>query len=52
MTLEELKQKRADLGKLQWKEYTTMGNTQKCQQMWVEICELDEQIEKMERGDK
>ena len=43
-SLEALRAKRAELARIQLKEYQTRGNTQRCQELWAEIEKLDEQI--------
>lgn len=45
-SLDALKAKRAELARLQWKEYSTRGNTQRCQELWEQITKLDEEIAK------
>ena len=44
MTIKELQTKRKELVRIQQKEYTTMGNTKKCQKLFEEICKVDEMI--------
>lgn len=46
MTIKELKEKREMLVKQNQKEYRTMGNTQKCQELFKEIEKIDEEIER------
>lgn len=45
LSLAELKAKRDELGRISWYEYTTRGNTERCQHIWKEIEALDEEIE-------
>lgn len=46
--IEELKEKRTKLVKRQNKEYRTWGNTQRCQELFVEIERIEEQIAELE----
>lgn len=39
-----LNAQRAHLVKLQLKEYQTRGNTEHCQNLWKEICKIDEEL--------
>lgn len=52
MTINELKEKRAELVKKQQREYQRRGNTQMCQELFAEIMKIDEEIEKAERREK
>lgn len=47
-SLAALKAKRAELARIQYKEYQTRGNTQKCQELWSQIEKLDAEIAKKE----
>lgn len=49
MTIEELKQKREILIMQNKKEYQTRGNTQKCQEFWKEIQEIDALIKEEQK---
>lgn len=49
-SLTALKAKRAELARIQYKEYTTRGNTQRCQELWAQIEKLDEEIKKREEA--
>lgn len=40
-----LQAKRAELVRLNRKEYTTRGNTAKCQELWAQIEAIDAEIE-------
>lgn len=44
--LKELLERRERLAKMNLREYQTMGNTQRCQELWAEIEEIDKQIAK------
>lgn len=46
MTVKELKEKRDKLAKMQWKEYTRLGNTQRCQELFEEIQKVEAEIER------
>lgn len=46
MTIKDLKAERAKLAKIQLKEYTTRGNTQRCQELFAKIEKIDEEIER------
>lgn len=46
MTMKELKTKRAELARIQIKEYQTRGNTQRCQELWSQIEKIDDEIAK------
>lgn len=50
--IEELKQRRSEIVKKQIKEYRTRGNTQYCQKLFIEIEDIDKQIEALEKGDR
>ena len=43
---DELRAKRAQLARIQLKEYQTRGNTQHCQELWSEILKIDAEIDK------
>ena len=43
-SLDALRAKRAELARIQLKEYNTRGNTQRCQELWSQIEKLDEEI--------
>lgn len=47
-SLEALRAKRAELARIQLREYETRGNTQRCQELWEKITKLDEEIERRE----
>lgn len=47
-SLDALRAQRAKLVRIQWKEYTTRGNTQRCQELWSQITKLDEEIARRE----
>ena len=49
MTIKELKAKREHLARANRKEYERMGNTQRCQDIFKEICKIDEQIKAMSK---
>ena len=49
-SLDALQAKRAELARIQYKEYTTRGNTQKCQELWTQIEAIDAEIEKRKKG--
>ena len=42
--LDALRAQRAELARIQLKEYQTRGNTQRCQELWTQITKLDEEI--------
>lgn len=44
-SLAALRTKREELARLQWREYTTRGNTQRCQELFAQIEKIDEEIE-------
>lgn len=46
LTTRELMAKRDRLRKINWREYTTRGNTQRCQELFKEIEALDEEIKR------
>lgn len=46
--LDALREKRAELARIQLKEYQTRGNTQRCQELWSQIEKLDEEIARRE----
>ena len=48
-SLAALKAKREELARLNWKEYTTRGNTQRCQELFAQIEKLDAEIERRSR---
>lgn len=43
-SLEALRAKRAELARIQLKEYQTRGNTQRCQELWSQIEKIDDEI--------
>lgn len=45
-SLAALRAERARLARIQYKEYTTRGNTQKCQELFTQIEHLDAEIER------
>lgn len=45
-SLEALRAKRAELARIQLKEYQTRGNTARCQELWSQIEKIDEEIER------
>lgn len=45
-SLAALKAERARLARLNWREYTTRGNTAKCQELFAQIEKIDAEIEK------
>lgn len=45
-SLEALRAKRAELERLNRKEYQTRGNTARCQELWSQIEKIDEEIER------
>lgn len=47
-SLEALRAKRAELARIQLREYETRGNTQRCQELWEKITKLDEEIARRE----
>ena len=47
-SLEALRAKRAELARIQHREYETRGNTQRAQELWEQITKLDEEIEMRE----
>lgn len=51
MTIKELKKQREELARKNMREYQTRGNTQRCQELWVEIEKIDEQIAKMMKAE-
>lgn len=42
--IKELKEKREQLIKANQKEYSTRGNTQRCQELFSEIMKIDEEL--------
>ncbi len=51
-SLAALKAKREELARIQYKEYQTRGNTQRCQELWSQIEKLDTEIEeRMKKND-
>lgn len=46
--LDALKAKRAELARIQLKEYQTRGNTERCQELFSQIEKLDEEIARRE----
>lgn len=46
MTVKELKAKREQLIKQNQREYATRGNTQRCQELWSKIEEIDRILER------
>lgn len=52
-SLAALKAKRAELVRIQQKEYQTRGNTQRCQELWTKIEAIDNEIaERFMGGEK
>ena len=49
-SLPALRTERARLARIQYKEYTTRGNTQKCQELFAQIERLDKEIERRLNG--
>lgn len=49
-SLEALRSMRAELVRLNRKEYTTRGNTQHCQELWSKIEKLDAEIKAREEA--
>lgn len=47
-SLSALRAKRAELARIQMREYQTRGNTQRCQELWEQITKLDEEIARRE----
>lgn len=45
-SLAALRAKRAELARIQLKEYQTRGNTERCQELWSKIEKLDAEIER------
>lgn len=45
-SLEALRAKRAELARIQLKEYQTRGNTERCQELWSQIEKIDDEIAK------
>ncbi len=43
-SLTALQAKRAELVRIQQKEYQTRGNTQRCQELWTKIEAIDNEI--------
>lgn len=43
-SLAALQAKRAELVRIQQKEYKTRGNTQRCQELWTKIEAIDNEI--------
>ena len=43
-SLEALRAKRAELVRLNQKEYQTRGNTARCQELWSQIEKIDDEI--------
>lgn len=50
--VKELKEKRTKLVKRQWKEYQTLGNTQRCQELFVEIERIEKEIAELEERER
>ena len=44
-SLTALRAKREELARLNWREYTTRGNTPRCQELFAQIEKIDEEIE-------
>lgn len=44
MTIKEMKEKREQIAKANRKEYSTRGNTQRCQELFSEIMKIDEEL--------
>lgn len=51
-SLAALKAERERLARLNWKEYTTRGNTPRCQELFAKVTKIDEQIKARESGGK
>lgn len=52
-SLAALQAKRAELVRIQQKEYQTRGNTQRCQELWTKIEAIDNEIaERFMGGEK
>ena len=49
-SLAALRAERAKLARLNWKEYTTRGNTQRCQELFAQIEKLDAEIKVREEA--
>ena len=47
-SLAALRAKREELARLNWREYTTRGNTQRCQELFAQIEKLDAEIKARE----
>lgn len=47
--IKELKAKREELVRMNRKEYTTRGNTARCQELFRQITEIDEEIARREK---
>ena len=45
-SLAALRAERAKLARLNWREYTTRGNTQRCQELFAQIEKIDEEIKR------
>lgn len=45
MSIKELKERREKLVRANRKEYTTMGNTQRCQELFAEIEKIDDMLQ-------
>lgn len=45
-SLAALRAEREKLARIQYKEYTTRGNTERCQELWKKIETLDAEIDK------
>lgn len=45
-SLAALRAEREKLARIQYKEYTTRGNTERCQELWRRIEKLDAEIDK------
>lgn len=50
MTIKELKEERSRLRHIQMKEYRTRGNTQRCQEIWYKIVNIDDQIRRIKEA--
>jgi hypothetical protein len=48
MTIKELRAERARLARIQMREYQTRGNTQRCQELWSQIENIDAEIARRE----
>jgi hypothetical protein len=49
-SLDALRAERAKLARIQYKEYTTRGNTQRCQELFTQIEKIDAEIKAREEA--